>query len=998
MSEKMEFKKSIIILIMAVFLVSIASVCAADANDTTIVSEDDGIELTANNVISKDNLKTSEDNAVLVQANDDETVSAESDSQTLAADEGNYSDLRQDIENGGYLTKSYYKYQNNDGGTIEITTPMTINGNGAVIDMTGSNIRAFYVGVSGVTFKNLTIKNVNFRGNGGAIYFSQSGSVTNCNFTDNKATGTNSWGGAIMFASTGEVTNCNFADNTATSGGAVYFSSDGEVSNCNFINNSATGEDSLGGAIVMYSGSVSNCNFTNNHASYGGAVYFLNNGDVTNCNFTNNTATHQGGAIRFSDTGTVTNCNFTNNKAEDYGGAIMFASTGEVTNCNFTNNTATYQGGAIFSWNWYTAADTCIFKRNSGENVDVVIYPPTLNVDNFTTFYGSGEKLTFNLTTDSGIPVNNGNISISVYFKDNNSWVRNYSCLSGEGWSVSLPVGYYYANFTTEYAGFQAINRTITITIPNVRYYINVTSLATNNKTVNITAKSDIPKDILWNGKLLFILPNNIEINASYAGDGIWWAVHTFDDYKVYQVNASYAGLDNVTITNAAISIVKANSTVNVSDVVLTYGETKNVTVTAEGATGITAKINENNVTVINNYTIPISGLNAGNYTLTVTTIPDADHAEVSKTVNITVKKADTEITLTHETLYLKAGDVVGDLAKLTPADAGNLTYASGNESVTIIKDGKIMAVGAGQAIITVSFAGNNNYATAENKTILVNVQPADLNLTASYVVNVLNDGFKIKFTICSDPIMSGNLTVKFNGNEYPVEMVNGTAEFTTDKVYSNTYPTDILYEGSSYFNKSTAHVDALVKDTKVSRNNTFTYYYYNDDMGSDSEKGISKINVIDADGNPIKDAVVTIKLGDMYKLKVKTGPDGVAEFTKAYKPGSYSVSVQYDNKTTKLGNLVLKSVVSLPKLSKVSKSAKSTTIKITLKGTGPIKGKSVVVTFMKKQYTIKTDKNGVAQFKLTKAMVSKLGVGKTYKIRATYMMDSVAQSIKILK
>ena len=949
MSEKMEFKKSIIILIMAVFLVSIASVCAADANDTTIVSEDDGIELTANNVISKDNLKTSEDNAVLVQANDDETVSAESDSQTLAADEGNYSDLRQDIENGGYLTKSYYKYQNNDGGTIEITTPMTINGNGAVIDMTGSNIRAFYVGVSGVTFKNLTIKNVNFRGNGGAIYFSQSGSVTNCNFTDNKATGTKSWGGAIMFASTGEVTNCNFADNTATYGGAVYFSSDGEVSNCNFINNSATGEDSLGGAIVMYSGSVSNCNFTNNHASYAGAVYF-----------------YQG--------------------------------TGSVTNCNFTNNTATYQGGAIFSWNWYTAADTCIFKRNSGENVDVVIYPPTLNVDNFTTFYGSGEKLTFNLTTDSGIPVNNGNISISVYFKDNNSWVRNYSCLSGEGWSVSLPVGYYYANFTTEYAGFQAINRTITITIPNVRYYINVTSLATNNKTVNITAKSDIPKDILWNGKLLFILPNNIEINASYAGDGIWWAVHTFDDYKVYQVNASYAGLDNVTITNATVSISKANSTVNVSDVVLTYGETINVTVTAEGATGVTAMIDNNPVSVVNNYTIPISVLNAGNYTLTVTTTPDADHAEVSKTVNITVNKADTEITLTNETLYLKAGDVVGDLAKLTPADAGNLTYASGNESVTIIKDGKIMAVGAGQAIITVSFAGNNNYATAENKTILVNVEPADLNLTASYVVSVLDDGFKIKFTVLSDPVMSGNLTVKFNGNEYPVEMVNGTAEFTTDKVYSNTYPTDILYEGSSYFNKSTAHVDALVKATKVSRNNTFTYYYYNDDMGSDSEKGISKIQVVDADGNPIKDAVVTIKLGDMYKLKVKTGSDGVAEFTKAYKPGTYSVSVQYDNKTTKLGNLVLKSVVSLPKLSKVSKSAKSTTIKITLKGTGPIKGKSVVVTFMKKQYTIKTDKNGVAQFKLTKAMVSKLGVGKTYKIRATYMMDSVAQSIQMLK
>ena len=244
-----------------------------------------------------------------------------------------------------------------------------------------------------------------------------------------------------------------------------------------------------------------------------------------------------------------------------------------------------------------------------------------------------------------------------------------------------------------------------------------------------------------------------------------------------------------------------------------------------------------------------------------------------------------------------------------------------------------------------------------------------------------------------TNPAINDNLTIWFDGKYYPLEVINGTASFTSDKVYSNDYNTEILYPGSEYYG-----IIAVVKPTNVTQLNNFTYYYYNDDMGSDSEKGISKVQVVDADGNPIKNGVVTITFGDMYKLKVKTGSDGVAEFTKAYMPGTYSVSVQYDNKTTKLGNLVLKSVVSLPKLSKVSKSAKATTIKITLKGTGPIKGKTVIVTFMKKQYTIKTDKNGVAQFKLTKAMVSKLGVGKTYKIRATYRMDSVAQGIQILK
>ena len=62
---------------------------------------------------------------------------------------------------------------------------------------------------------NVNVKcnlNCNFTDNnatyGGAVYFSNTGTVSNCNFVDNKATGTNSWGGAIMLVSTGEVTNC----------------------------------------------------------------------------------------------------------------------------------------------------------------------------------------------------------------------------------------------------------------------------------------------------------------------------------------------------------------------------------------------------------------------------------------------------------------------------------------------------------------------------------------------------------------------------------------------------------------------------------------------------------------------------------------------------------------------------------------------------------------------------------------------------------------------
>ena len=98
---------------------------------------------------------------------------------------------------------------------------------------------------------------------GGAINM-DSGTVSNCNFADNKATGTNSWGGAIMFVNTGTVSNCNFTGNKATrNGGAVYF---------------------------WNQSTVTNCNFTDNTARYGGAIYFYKNGAVKKSYFKDNSA------------------------------------------------------------------------------------------------------------------------------------------------------------------------------------------------------------------------------------------------------------------------------------------------------------------------------------------------------------------------------------------------------------------------------------------------------------------------------------------------------------------------------------------------------------------------------------------------------------------------------------------------------------------------------------------------------------------------------------
>ena len=246
----MKYKKSFIFICLIICLFSIASISAGDVNDTIMASEDtQTIEVAqADEITTTDeSQKTIQtDDTEILTASNGETTFAQNNSNTLSLKEKTYEELFNSIT-GGYknLQPAYYKY-NGEDYTIAITTPGVINGNGAIIDMAGSTIRAFSVYTNGVTFKNLTIKNVNYADNeGGGIYFSSSGTVENCNFVNNSAPDDN--GGAVYFENNGTVINCNFTNNFARSGGAVYFSGSGTVENCNFVNNTAVHN---GGAVL----------------------------------------------------------------------------------------------------------------------------------------------------------------------------------------------------------------------------------------------------------------------------------------------------------------------------------------------------------------------------------------------------------------------------------------------------------------------------------------------------------------------------------------------------------------------------------------------------------------------------------------------------------------------------------------------------------------------------------------------------------------------------
>ncbi|WP_296885873.1 Ig-like domain repeat protein, partial [uncultured Methanobrevibacter sp.] len=953
----------------------------------------------------------------------DEILSMENDVNILSAGEYTYNDLKEQINSGGdiILIKGNYTYAESDGGTIEITTSRVIDGNGAVIDMAQSGHRAFYITTAGVTIKNLTIKNANYKGSGGAIYFSQSGTVENC----------------------------NFINNTATDGGAVYFRDKGNVTNCNFTNNKAT---------------ANRC--------WGGAVFFWGEGNVRNCNFINNTANPDGGAVYFRDEGNVTNCNFTNNKAigsRSWGGAVYFEDDGKVTNCSFTGNKADF-GSAIYFYK-YLPTDTLtisnsIFLNNRANAKDLQV---TRNENNITiTFTGQNNflnaiysrndtEVTFtNVTYWSAKGISNTgssaikpsrsnkeagqNITVSIVVND--ILVLSEVKVTDENGMIVLDISVgenYFIGVRHDTDSYYT-EATYT-TSNNIKFNVNVTSQTTTNRTVNITAKSNIPNEII-DGKLLFILPNGTEINATYATNGIWWTLHTFDYVGDYNINATYIGLDDVTINNATISI-RYDARVNVNNKTLDLFVGDNFTIVAtttpEGL-NVTYVQDDSGVYIVDENGV-VTALKNGTGSVLVKIGGDGVYAENSTIVNITVSKVPTEIKVTNATLDLKVDGEIETGATLIPADAGNLTYTINNPSIVKVEDGKIIALKEGNATITVSFTGNKKYLPAENKTVNVTVRLNDasvkvnnntLNLLVDETFNLISTtepkDLTVNYTSSNPSVVTvdnkGNVIAVSEGNATITVTVGGDGKYvensTTVTVTVSKVPTEItLYPASLDLFVGDETVIAANLTPPEAGNVTFTSSDENivtvDNQGNVIAEGkgqaiitisfagdnkyaaaenktinvtVKKLNpIIDVSADDItegENATISVTLHDDATGNVTTTVDGKSYYSPVengnaiitipdLEYGNYTLPITYSgddkyNPLTKDVNLTVKEdeiIVSAQDLTKYYSGPEPFTVNVAYANGRVVEGKEVKITVNGVTYRKTTDENGTVSLNI---------------------------------
>ena len=506
--------------------------------------------------------------------------------------------------------------------------------------------------------------------------------------------------------------------------------------------------------------------------------------DFTNITFVNGCA-ENGGALYSSESVSVRHCNFVNNSANKWGGAVYSNYGGTIFSSNFVANSVVKDneegaGGAVYFYQDYGNLFNDIFVDNYAANYGAVhLASRRGNVRGCIFVNNSANKGIVGQAFDStdGIQIHEN------IFLNNNVSVNIIDFAAGE--NVDANFNWFGSN-ATDYT------KNPDLQFGDVWLFLNATA---DPDSVIVSGTSDITfklyafdstSNIVSDYNLAFTDPVGLTVTA--IGGNASSSIIDFGETVTYTANTAGTGKITASIENAAytieVNVIKANSTLTVDDMVFEYNAAGSTTVSFTNATGVKANVVNHTEAIVKveEKTITVSNLAIGNYTLNVTTLVDGNHNPVTETAGITVKKAPTEISIINQTMNLKAKDTVSDFANLTPADAGNLTFVSSNEDVIIVKGGRIVAVGAGKANVTVSFAGNENYTAAENKTVSLTVTALDASVnvtktryeliideTDNIVVTTVPEGLKVDFTTDDDDVISvdgeGKITALAEGN-----------------------------------------------------------------------------------------------------------------------------------------------------------------------------------------------------------------------------------------
>ena len=589
---------------------------------------------------------------------------------------------------------------------------------------------------------------------------------------------------------------------------------------------------------------------------------------------------------------------------------------------------------------------------------------PALNVLISDVGYDGVFNINVALTGVDAIGLN-GNVIVTVNNKD-----YSVNIVNGKGTAVGVKLAAGTYDFTAAWAGndnYNAVGDSGKFSVAKVDSIIDV-------------AVSDIKvgEDAVISVKLLSDATGSVTVTVN-GKDYTETVVNGVANVKVadlkagtYDVAVKYSGDNNynAAVATSSFTVSKVDSTMDVTVNDIVFGGDLIVdAVLPDDATGevvITVNGVDYHVSIENGKaTGTISGLAAGDYTVTVKYVGDDKYVGVEVAENVNVAKAQPVLGVVIADVDYGNGFVIE--ATLTgvnsaPLSGNVIVTVEGKEYTVKVTDGKGIATGdrlaAGTYAFAAAWAGDDNYnIVTENGDFKVNKVDSAIDVAVDSIE--FGEDAVISVKLASDA--TGEVVITVNGEDYTAAIENGVVSVTVSGLKADDYTVEVKYAGDNNYNEATGSAEfsvlKITPDMDVFVDGTV--------FGGDLTVDIS------LPAGATGDVIITVK-GEDYILANYTEAVVDGKVTKTIgglDAGYYTIAVKYagdDNynavDVTKGVNVAKAQPVLGVVIADVD-YGNGFVIEATLTGvnSAPLSG-NVIVTVEGKEYTVKvTDGKGIA-------------------------------------
>ena len=800
--------------------------------------------------------------------------------------------------------------------------------------------------------------------------------------------------------------NCYFYNITTTTGHSsiVYIKrGDAVLDNCTFINCSNSF-----GCVSIYdprddpSGVCTSARMTMDNSYFEGNFASVEPGCINNC-----------GVL------IVTNTTFHNNSAYWWAGAIHTHGGANTTiyDCNFTNNTAGWNGGALYTYSWLQIFNSTFkgnkcLTNNGGGAIGACWYThspfihieETLFEDNENACWEIGGESTSGTGRGGAISIMDDGL-LEVY---NSTFIKNSASDGTAICALEIDYSGKHSPLDIRIIGNKFINHTRVGDVLDICTKENSTCIIQDNYYLNNSI--EFSKLNLAYTEIDGTYHFNIDVNLSHPQyydtdilDKCTYDIYLNGTYykTINDINFTISGIPktNVYVHPSISSInsnkvyLRVNSTVsiNVSDIVYGENQTVKFTVNPSDATGnLTVSVNNETYNVpLSNPILDLGILSGGKYDVIVIYNGDFEHFSSTNNASFTVNRK-----VLENDVIVNGSTVSVEL----PVNAkGTLTINIGDETFTkdLINGSasiKIFSLSHGTYHGTATYSGDENYDTFK-KSITLTLDDFEYGVTVK--------GSNVSIKLPADA--KGTFTLMIDGKTITKILSNGCTTIKMSGLSPGTYHGTATYSGDENYDSFSKDITIIINgpspapvkvSTKLTAPKVTATY--------NVAKNIV-ITLNDKNGNALANKKVTIKVGSISKT-LKTNKKGQVSLNVAtLVPKTYTATVKFAGDSSYTASSVSPKVVVKKATVKLASKAKTFKVKAKVKKVTATlknnKGKVMKNTKLtlkvgKKTYTAKTNKKGVATFKVKLTKATK--VIATVKFAGNKYFKAISKKVKI--